>query len=112
MNSDECALAMTALRAAWQYTPMSDVQARQFQRLFDGYPTEVVRDVLDDLIRLGVTRPGPAEMGELLRTKMGRPTHGGRVRHDGPYHDPTDPNITHPDAVGSRVDQLRTAISK
>jgi hypothetical protein len=84
MNADECALAMEALLQAWQYTPMPNVQRRQFERLFAGYPTSVVRDVLDDLIRLGLTRPGPAEMGELLRTKAGRGPAGARARRYGP----------------------------
>lgn len=83
MTPDECALAMTALRQAWSYTPMHDVQRRQFERLFRGYPTETVRAVLDDLIAKGFTRPGPAEMGEMLRTKLGASPAGGRARRYG-----------------------------
>ena len=76
MTEDEALLAMTALRQAWAYTPMSDVQARQFKRLFVAYRTDTVRDVLDDLIRIGATRPGPAEMGDLLRGKLGHKAAG------------------------------------
>jgi hypothetical protein len=70
VTDDECTLAVEAWRSAWQYTPMADVQVRQFRRLFIGYPVETVRTVLDDLIHRGVSRPGPAEMGEMLRTKL------------------------------------------
>jgi hypothetical protein len=83
VTEDEVGLAVTAYRQAWQYTPMPDVQRRQFERLFAGYQTAAVRDVLDDLIRLGVTRPGPAEMGELLRSKAGLRPAGGRARRYG-----------------------------
>jgi hypothetical protein len=87
MRDEECALAMEAFQLAWQYTPMPDVQRRQFQRLFAGYPTTAVRDVLDDLIRIGASRPGPAEMGEMLRTKLGHGPAGARVRRYGPSLD-------------------------
>ena len=78
---------MTALRQAWSYTPMPDIQRRQFARLFAGYSTTVVRDVIDDLIRLGVSRPGPAEMGEMLRTKLGIGPAGHRAHRHGPFLD-------------------------
>jgi hypothetical protein len=79
---------MEALRSAWQYTPMSDIQGRQFLRLFAGYPTEVVRAVFDDLIAVGTSRPGPAEMGELFRGKMGKRPPGGRAQKPGPFLEP------------------------
>jgi len=86
VNDDECALAMEALNSAYPYVPMADVQRRQFQRLFAGYSTEVVRDVLTDLIDVGIRhRPGPAEFGELLQTKSGRVAPGGRVQRPGPF---------------------------
>ena len=109
MTDDECALAMTAFRQAWQYTPMSDIQARQFQRLFSGHQTATVRSVIDDLIRVGATRPGPAEMGDLLRSKAGLTPAGGRARRDGPFLDDTCPEaeVTDPDAVPDFIAAVR-----
>lgn len=84
MIPDEVTLAMEAFRQAWPYVPMSKVQDGQYRRLFAGYPTEPVRSVLDDLIRIGVhNRPGPAEMGEMLRSKIGATPPGGRTQRPG-----------------------------
>ena len=108
VNSDECGKALKAVHAAFPYQPMSDVQRRQFERLFAGYQPEPLRAVLDDLIRLGIkSRPGPAEMGELLRSKVGRDPAGQRVHRDGPYLDASDPSITPREEISERIAELR-----
>lgn len=108
MNPDECVLAMDAFRSAYPYVPTTKVQDRQFQRLFSAYPVEVVSGVITDLIRIGASRPGPAEMGELLRTKMGKTAAGARVRHPGPYLDEMQPeDLTPPEVVPEFVAKLR-----
>lgn len=111
MTTDECELAMAAMRSAWQYVPMADVQVRQFKRLFLGSQVEVVRDVIDDLIRIGAPRPGPAEMGELLRTKAGRPSTGGRAKRHGPLLDEVlKDDETPASEIHDRIAEIRQAV--
>lgn len=113
MNPEECVLAMEAFRAAYPYVPTVKVQDRQFQRLFSAYPVEVVSGVITDLIRIGASRPGPAEMGELLRTKMGKTAAGARVRHPGPYLDEMPASdLTPPQSVAERVAELRRQMTE
>lgn len=111
MNLDEVTLAMEAFRQVWPYVPMSKVQDGQYQRLFAGYPTSVMRGVLDDMIRVGVrNRPGPAEMGELLRTKIGATPAGQRAHRDGPYLDETPPaSLTAAAEISSHIADIRAA---
>lgn len=109
MTDDEAKLALGALRQAWSYTPMTDIQARQFERLFRGHQVSIVRDVLDDLIRIGVPRPGPAEMGELLRQKCGRGPAGQRARRHGEQVNFDVPISPVPDAVREALDKGKQA---
>lgn len=114
MTPAEVTLAMTALRQAWQYTPMHDIQARQFERLFAKCPPLLVRQVIDDLIQLGSNRPGPAEMGALLRSKAGHSPAGERMRR---YGQPIDVVVPESEAtplveVPDRVAELRLAFSR
>jgi hypothetical protein len=108
MNPDEVTLAMEAFRSAYPYVPLADVQARQFKRLFSAYQVEPVRSVIDDLIRLGFKRPGPAELGEMIRTKSGASPAGQRVHRDGPYLEDIRLEDCPPtEAIPSLVDELR-----
>jgi hypothetical protein len=85
MTPEELILAMDALTQAYPYVPMSGVARRQFERLFAAYKVETLRAVLDDLILNGGPRPGPAELGGLLRSKAGRPDpNRGYVQRPGP----------------------------
>lgn len=88
---------------------MTDVQSRQFERLFRGHQVAIVRDVLDDLIRIGVPRPGPAEMGELLRQKIGRGPAGMRARRHGEQVDFGVPIAPVPDSVREALDAGKRA---
>lgn len=119
MNGAECALALEALAQACEEQPLSAVVAGQYKRLFAGYSTDVAGSVIDDLVRLGIRkRPAPAELGEMLRTKMGVGPAGSRVRRDGPYLtdlvDPEKPNgdLTPPESFPDIVAQLRDPASE
>jgi hypothetical protein len=84
VTEDDARAALLDFRHAYSGRVLPDIQAGQVLRLFRGYQPEVVSTVIDDLVRLGLPRPAPAEMGELLRTKAGRGPGGGRARHYGP----------------------------
>lgn len=104
MNVEETKLAVKAVQTAWRREPMEDMEARQFARMFLDYPTEIVRAVIDTLIAQGSTRPGPAELASMIRTKMGKPTPGRRVQHHGPYLDEVE---APPDDFSDRMENLR-----
>jgi hypothetical protein len=84
VTEEDARAALLDFRHAYSGRVLPDIQAGQFLRLFRGYQPETVGAVIDDLVRLGLTRPAPAEMGELLRTKGGRGPAGGRARRYGP----------------------------